>query len=274
MLKLVDLEAVNVAILMVTYGKDLPFAEFSFKSVQKFASGFGERVVVVPNWDVEAFRAVAEPCGFRVVGFNERPKKGMLHHQVMILQADELCPQADAILHLDADCLFTAPVTPADYLDGDRPILFRQKYESFKNCHARYSWKTCVRNATGIDPEWETMCRHPSVYLRDTYALTRQFILEHVQMDWEEYVLSCRNEYPQTFAEFPTLGAVAIHATPDRYSYVHVGHADDATNLHGISPPQPAPKLIAMWSHGGLDMVNDRHPGRTARQVIAEVLGE
>lgn len=262
----------KTAILMVTYRKDIDFAVYAFEAVKKYATGFSDLVCCVPTPDVPLFAAAAEPCGFRVVGFDERKGKGMLHHMVKILEADLLCPEADAILHMDADCMFTAPVTPADYFDGDKPIVFRQRYESFRRFDSRYSWKAAVRNATGIDPEWETMCRHPSVYLREVYAATREIITAHVQQDWEEYVLSCRNEYPQTFAEFPTLGAVAIKCSDWRYSWVEVALVDDAQRLYDIIPPQPPAKLTAFWSHGGLEMVNDRHPGKTARQAIEEIL--
>lgn len=259
----------KVSVIMVTFRKDIDFACYSFQSIAKFATGFHEVVVVVPNPDVALFQAASVCCNARVIGFDERAGKGMLHHQVKILEADLICPEADAILHMDADCLFTAPVSPGDYFTGERPIIFRQKYESFRHADSRYSWKACVRNATGIDPEWETMCRHPSVYLREIYGLTRDTILQHVQMDWAEYILSCKNTYPQTFAEFPTLGAVAIQFTEDRYSWVEV---EKVAEGYRITPEQPEPKMVSCWSHGGIEMINDRHPGLTARQFMEKIL--
>lgn len=267
----------KTSLLMVTYRRDVDFACYAFQAIKKFATGFHELVVVVPTPDVELFTAAASVAvpslteGLRVVGFDERPGKGMLHHMVKILEADELCPDAAAILHLDADCLFTAPVTPSDYFDGDKPLLWRQRYENFKHFDSRYSWKQCVRNATGIDPEWETMCRHPSVYLRDVYPLTRSLIQDHTMQPWDEYILGCKNTYPQTFAEFPTLGAVAIKCFPDRYSFVNV--EQDGKEWR-IVPEQPAPRLVALWSHGGMEMINDRHPGKTARQACEEILAQ
>lgn len=268
----------KVSVLMSTYRKDIDFACYAFAALKKFAAGFHELVVVVPMPDVELFTAAAGVCapvftaGLRVVGFDERPGKGMLHHMVKILEADLLCPDADAILHLDADCLFTAPVTPASYIEGGKPVVFRQRYENFRECDSRYSWKTCVRNATGIDPEWETMVRHPSVYLRDVYALTRETIGQHVQMDWAEYILSCRNTYPQTFAEFPTLGAVAIKFMEDRYHWISCHRQSDGS--WSITPGDREQLLMGFWSHGGLEMINDRHPGLTARQAIEKILAQ
>jgi len=261
----------KTSIMMVTYRKDIDFARFAFAAITKFATGFHEVVVVVPEVDVALFKVAAEPHGFRVVGFDERAGCGMLHHMVKILEADLICPGADAILHLDADCIFKVAVTPDDYFDGARPIIYRQRYEDFKSCDSRYSWKKCVLDATGIDPEWETMCRHPSVYLCEVYALTRRMIQDHVLKDWREYILGCRNAYPQTFAEFPTLGAVAIKVYEERYAWVDIVPAG-ATGWR-LVPEQPPEKMLCCWSHGGTEMVNDRHPGQTARQAIEEILG-
>ncbi len=256
----------RTALMMVTHAKDLEFAHYSFQSVSKFATGFDRYVVVVPIEDRDLFRTVAEPYGFIVKSFHQRPGKGFLHHEAIICEGDLWCPGADAILHLDADNLFTAPVTPADYLECGKPILWRERYEDFRTTQGtRYSWKTCVRNATGIDPEFETMLRHPSVHLPQVYRKTRELIQAHTGLPYLEYILSCRNEYPQTFAEFPTLGAVALEYFPGLYSWV--------TKEGDRWTPDPGPnKLFNFWSHGGLSHVNDRHPGRTAGEVVTEIL--
>jgi hypothetical protein len=258
----------KTAILMVTYRKDLDFAVCAMRSTTKFATGFSDKLLIVPNEDVALFSGPALEHGYRIEGFNETPQKGMLHHMVMVLQADLLCPDADVILHQDGDCLFTAPVTPDDYLHEGKPVVLRQRYEEFKAYASRYSWKACVQAATGIDPEWETMVRHPNVFRRDTYRRTREAIERHTGMDWQAYILAQRNLFPQTFAEFPTLGAVAIAQTPEDYCWASLvaGQFED-------HEPGPS-KMKDFWSHGGLEMDNDRHPGRTARQVIEAILGD
>ena len=209
----------NVGIFMVTFRRDLEFAEYSFKSVSKFCSGFGEKVVAVPYQDEAMFKEIAEPHGFTVKPFEEWPNKGMLHHEALIIEADRWCPNSDAILHLDADCLFTQPVEASDYFVDGKPIMYCQRFEDFRMSHSiRYTWKECVLNATGIDPEWETMCRHPAVHLREAYKITRGLITAYRKTEWKEYIKSCRNTFPQTFAEYPTLGAVESSTCPQSTS--------------------------------------------------------
>lgn len=260
----------NVAILMVTYGKDREWAGYAMRSAKKYATGFTDKVVVVPTQDVAAFEEIAHPNGYRVIGFDEHPGKGMLHHMIKILEADLICPGANAILHQDADCLFTEPVHADDYFEAGKPIMLRQRFDDLRDHGVRYLWRQAVTNATGLVPEWETMVRHPSVHLREVYGITRMLIGEHTRQAWTEYILSCRNEYPQTFAEFPTIGAVAEKFIPQRYAW----KSGFKVNGQWTWEPQDIPpaKMLAFWSHGGLEMENDRHPGRKAREVVEEIL--
>lgn len=257
----------NVALLMVTFAKDLPFAEYSARSVAKFCSGFSEFVIVVPHADVDAFAPLAA-YGAKVRGFDEPAGKGMLAHMACIMEADTWCPEADAILHIDADCIFWEKCTPDDFFVDGKPVLYREKFEEFRHLHpTRYGWKEAVAKATGIDPEFECMVRHPSIHLTPTYGLARHIISRHTGMNWREYILSCENAYPQTFCEFATLGAVAIK------------HAHDLYHFHDWQSPQQnyvyerwRDKLVQLWSHCGIDGTCERHPGKTAREVCEEIL--
>lgn len=259
----------NVDILMVTFRRDLEFFYFSARSVRKFTSGFRDCICVVPTEDGDMFREVGEPLGFTIKTFDEWPGKGFLHHEALICEADVWCPDADAVLHMDPDCMFTGYVNALDYFKDEKPILYRERFEDFRKHPNRYGWKKCIKDATGIDAEWETMVRHPSVHLPHTYLFTRQMITNHTGMDWKEYIKGCRNTYPQTFAEFPTLGAVAIEKCPDDYCFVDVGQ--------GIPYPdwdKSRDKMFAFWSVGGVEMINDRHPDESARQKMERILAD
>lgn len=253
-------------ILMVTFRRDLEFASYAMRSVRKFATGFGENIVVVPEPDGDAFRAMAEPLGFTVKTFDEWPDKGMLHHMALICEADKWCPCADTILHMDADCLFTGPVDASDYFIEGKPVLYREKFANIVGQTNRYTWKAAVKSAIGIDPEWETMVLHPAVHWRETYELTRGAIEKHTGLGFKEYIRSCKNIYPQNFCEFCTLGTIAGFA-PERYHFIEQAHG----NTECLADKSRG-KMKAFWSHGGITMDNDRHPGRTAQQVMEEIL--
>lgn len=249
-------------ILCLTHGKDMALLQAGLlPSIERFATGFQAVRVVVPDHERMLF-ANALPGWVKLGSYPEVRGKGMVQHEGEICRADHWCNEADAVLHMDADTMFVSPVSPASYFHEGKPILWRERFERFRLSHQnRYGWKAAVLAACGIDPEWETMCRHPAVHLRRTYGLTRAAVEQHTGKAFMEYVLSCRNEYPQTFAEFPALGAVAIALTPEQYHFINIES----------DVPNPCEHVIQFWSHGGLDFVH--HAGdKSTRERIADIL--
>lgn len=238
----------RVEIFCVSFFMDAEFLRYLLLSIQKFAAGFAGVTIAVPFRDERLFRFVEE-LGAKLVLFDEAEGKGMMCHEREIVRADEYCPDADAILFVDSDAMFWEPVTPADYLHGDKPILLRERYATLTN-KLRLNWKTAVREATGIDPEWETMLRMPIIHLPETLVKTRLLIQRHTGRDYGDYILSCRSEFPQTFCEHGTNGAVAIEHFPDRYHFIDY---DVRTPDGGYDYAHGKDRMVAHWSHGGIE---------------------
>src|SRR5688572_28664871 len=123
-------------ILYVTFARDLEFLRYSLESVRKYATGFSGITIVVPTWDVDKFlqfeRYSTPDCPVLIKNFLEFPSKGFVHHLAMKCSADIFCPNADLILHLDPDCLVSAPIAPDDYLVDGRPVLLIEPFEHLK----------------------------------------------------------------------------------------------------------------------------------------------
>ncbi len=60
-------------------------------------------------------------------------------------------------------------------------------------------------------------------------------------MKFEDFVLSGRNEFPQTFAEYPTLGAFAWAFHQYEYHWIDID-----------KEPPPPDRQKTYWSHGGI----------------------
>lgn len=233
-------------IFIVTFAPDFQYLKFCLRSLVKFAQGFNGVRILVPTQDRTALESlVAEvpgTAGLPVICLtgDEWPGQGMLWHMMQILLTDQWCPYADFVLHLDADCVFTEPVTPDYYIKaGDKPILF---YESFASLGVKHTevlrWQEVTRNCLPFDPPYETMRQHPEIYHRTLYEQTRKRIQEKTGESVETYLRKQRNEYPQTFCEFVTLGNVAMHDFPAQYNLYDVGKL-----------PWPHAKLHQAWSH-------------------------
>ncbi len=221
---------------------------FSLESIRKYATGFAGITIVVPTWDVDKFlqfeRYSTPDCPVLIKNFLEYPGKGFVHHLAMKCYADVFSPDADLILHLDPDCLFSSPVTPEDYLVDGNPVLVIEPYEVLKTIHpARYNWKRVTEEALKFDCTHETMCRHPAVHRRETYAGLRAYMERTHYTPFIDFVIKQKNSYPQGFGEFNTLGAYAMNST---LSYHFIDRKDQGDKN------DPPSKVTQLWSYTGV----------------------
>jgi hypothetical protein len=239
----------RIDILIVTFAPDAWWLEQCLRSIGRFATGFGAVHVAYPDKDIMAFAPIGKRFESDVVSdipvywhpYKEADAPlAHLDHNIRKCRADEFCPDADLIAHIDSDCFFREAVTPADYLVDGKPVLLIESYEKLKTAHpGRYYWKQTVEQALKIDAKWETMCRHPAVHWRGLYPMMRGRVEQVHQMDFDAYVLGQKPDRPCGFAEFPTLGAFAERSKTfnPRYHFVDVDKM-----------PRPHEKLLQFWS--------------------------
>ncbi len=249
-------EVGSVHILIVTYSKDMDFLRYCLKSIDRYATGFQGVTIAVPEKERGLYDWVKRA---NVVYFPEVEGKGMLSHMAMKCRADELCPTASAIWHLDPDCILWSNVMPASLFNEGKPVMVRERYADITNPN-RHLWQKNVERALGFKPEYETMVRHGNLHLRDVYAKTRALVEAHTKTGFDAFVTAGQNTFPQSFAEFPTLGAVAIAHFRDRYYCVDYNPEQDAkecglakgTQFQYIYRRGRDP-LCEVWSHSGVD---------------------
>lgn len=254
----------KAGILIVTHEKDLPFFRVFANSYRKFATGFHRARVVVPSPSVAAFQSASGNSGIEVVGYTDLPEKSFLYHMVQKCMADHWLPDCDYIFHLDSDCVFAEPSKPEDWFQVGKPVLSYRKFSdileercgpddlrSFMGCTGsrllmnrnQYLWKNAAEFALGLPVKLETMQRMPIVHHSAVYLAMRCHIENRFKTLFETYVLGCQNEFPQTFCEFNTLGAIASEFFTQEYVW-NIFTESDPLNL----------KVIQTWSHGGFDL--------------------
>lgn len=246
----------RVDILIVTHAKDMEFLRYCVRGIQRFSGGFGGVTIAVPATERGSYSWL--PSYFRICYYEDVPGKGMLKHLVMKCRADEICPDADMILHLDADCMPWEDFFPNDYKPWNKPLLVREKYAQLLNPNRR-NWQRTVIAATGIDCAYETMVRHPQIHLRDVYRRTRERVQSHTGREFDDYVLSGQNHFPQEFCEFNALGAIALTEFSSHYTITDYDRRADAADCGQDVNGQwqyiyrnGRDKIIETWSHGGV----------------------
>ena len=188
------------SILIKSFPKDFAWLSYCLKSIHKFASGFSEIVVVIPDdsdlhLTCERLVKIHEPGPLATSVYDHG--SGYSFQQVVKMNADKYTT-ADFILHIDSDTIFTRPVYAFDSIEGPSPFItndkplwlmtpFKDILPTDKNLAAHVE---AMRRFSGIDPEWEYMRRMGQVIPRWAYACFREFCLTKHGMTFEQYAMS------------------------------------------------------------------------------------
>jgi len=264
----------NTDLFIVTFKRDFEYLRWCLKSIEKFATGFRNIWIVIPSEDLKPLSALLIDFYYLKnvipVMFKEWPGKGMLHHMNIIVHADEYT-DADFICHIDADCIFTAPVTPETFIKDGNPILQYERFESITKRHSGVGlWGEVTQRCLPFPIHFETMRQHGETYTRETYAETRKLMEVKTGMPVDEYIKAQKNDFPNGFCEFVTLGNVAIHCFWPKYHLV-----DNALKPNPDKGDFPVGQF---WSHSPPDLPQDIWwEGKMQRivpiEMIKKVLG-
>lgn len=234
-------------LLIITFARDFPYLHHSLRSMVKFCTGFRRLVLMVPHSDAgaahELVNRVAPDFPVLLIPYEEWPGMGFMHHMFQVMHSDYFT-DADRIGHMDADAIFTAPVTPESFMVDGRPII---RYEPFSRIGKRHpnitQWQMAAEACLPFRVDHECMRCLPLFYCREVYSKARELIELKTSQSIDKYMKRQRNEYPQSFAEHPTLGIVAWKHFRDRHEFVEQ-NGDCAT---------PDNFCQQFWSHAPLD---------------------
>jgi hypothetical protein len=265
----------KVHFFITSFKRDVEYTGFCIRSIAKQATGFSGATLVIPDTDARFFGVQHLPRFINVITFKEEADKGFLHHMIQVCRADELCPAADVIVHVDPDCMFWQKVTPADYVAGGKCLMVREHYDILALRQPnRLLWRGAVEAATGITPTHDLMVRHPNVYPRAVYGRLRQVVEAHTGMDFNSYVFSRQNKFPQGFAEYPALGSVGLRDFPDSFEVVDYDYDKDcaecgvATRRHQYCYRPQRDKLVEGFSYTMAPYRNDWN--RISRGIVPQ----
>jgi hypothetical protein len=213
----------RVEIMMVTYRNDYEFAAYTLRSIKKFGSGYSGITIVTEYRDYDIFKGLAEQYDCTLRTYLPHPNKEFLHHMIAKCEADLWCPKGtEAVMHIDADCIFGEPFTMETFIHDGKPLLVREHFDDFIHHGNRGKWRINIQNNLGFDCEWECMVRHPAVYKIDMYKRFREHIEQLHRYPFTAYVVLQKNEYPQTFSEFPDMGAFILKYDAEQYRIVTI----------------------------------------------------
>lgn len=235
----------TIDIFIKTYYKDYPWLEYLLKSIKKFASGFRDVIIVSePEYPIPDSILTILPVK---VFYEPFPKKsptnpihgiGYLWQQYIKLNWIKYS-DADAVLVMDSDEIFTFRTTPEDFkMLGKFPWFYR----SWDGIGDAICWKDPTEKLLKIEPKYEAMCITGFILQRETTIAFKNFICEtHKVKDFWDLIV---NKNLSTFSEFNAFGSFIYHYDRREYSQILI-QSLDINKLHNIT-------IRKSWSWGGL----------------------
>jgi hypothetical protein len=233
------------SIFIKSFPKDFGWLNYCLKSIHRFATGFDEIVVVIPEGsDLSLTRErvvkVQEP-GPSASSFVEHGA-GYAFQQVVKMNADKYCT-SDFVMHMDSDTIFTKSVTPLDsigmVLGTLKPVWLMTPFKDIlptdKNLAAHVE---SMRAFSGIDPEFEYMRRAGQVIPRWAYGCFREYCISRHGKTFQEYAMA---QGFRGVSEFNFMGQFLHREFPD---FIH---------FHDTRFGIPESFVNQRWSWAGLD---------------------
>lgn len=216
-------------IFIKSYRGDFRWLTYCLRSIQKFATGFKEIVIVIPDTD-NLDHLTAE----RVIKVKESGTPYMFQ-QAVKMYADTYT-DADFISFVDSDCVFTEPVTPETFMTDGKVNWLHTPWEHIADETSKV-WREVMRRCVGKDAPAEFMRRHPQMIPRWALEEFRGFVAQKHGVSLEHYILS---QPGRSFSEFNCIGF---------YLWLH--HYD---KIHWIDTSEGIPPTVLkqFWSWGGL----------------------
>lgn len=227
----------KVSIFIRSFEGDFPWLTYCLKSIHKFAHGFHEIVVAIPEGsklDLTKERIVYVKAG----------KDDYVRQMSDKLNADLYC-EGGAVLNLDSDTILIKSVTPEDFMYlkavaghyEQVPLWLMTPIQNvLSNDPNTHAWKRCMTKFSGIEPSMEYMRRIGQLIPKCAYGCFRDFCQRKHNKTFEQWA----SEQNREVSEFNLIG-----------QFLHLNFPD-LIHFHDTTYGIPESVVKQYWSRGGL----------------------
>lgn len=217
-----------------SYSKDAQWLRYCLRSLDKFATGFHQKVVVCPVSSHDAIQPIAEEFGWEYDVCEELAADDYVGQQATKMLADQWC-SGDVICFIDSDVIFERLFTPASLVDAEGKILLMKTAYNTIEC----PWQPITEYVVGFPVEFEMMRRMPLAYPRELLKLSREHIEQTHGVSFETFIRGIKGRH---LSEFNAIGAIAERFMPDRFHWIDTNSGEEF------------PPLLCTqhWSWGGI----------------------
>lgn len=220
-------------IFIRTYENDLEWLKYCLKSIHKYVTGYRNIIICIPepqkklldSWNLTAEKVVTCPVY----------KEDYLGQQISKIESYKYT-DAEAIVFVDSDCCFNAPVDLSKELfENGLPIIYKTLYTSVGDA---ICWKEITEKTVDHELEYEYMRRLPFIFLSKTLKSASLYIKLKHDCELDKYILRQPGRH---FSEFNYLGAYAELNEKENY-YFRDTEKEGYGNMY----------LKQNWSWGGI----------------------
>lgn len=197
-------------IFIKTWPRDYDWLRYCLRSIDKFASGFRRIVVVAPDM------AIPQSCRkMEWIGEADR-EPGYLWQQRVKLYADEKS-DADYILFMDSDCIFTRPVEPNTFMRGGK---VKWAHAPFREDEKR-AWQPVMSKFLNQEVGGSFMAAHPFLFPRWLFEALREFCRVTHKQELSDYIMAQADPKNMlSFSEFNCAGAFAWFHHREKFEWI------------------------------------------------------
>lgn len=218
-----------ITLFVRSYYKDFEWLDYSVKSMRKNLTGISERVLAVPQHTVVP---ASISSFFDHIVYTEEAHPGYVAQQLDKIRAYKYCSN-DYILFSDSDCIYYGPFNATSLLDSHKCILYKTHYDELTSNEFVYRWKSIVKKAIGISPEYEYMRCMPILHHKEALQVT----------DGHGMLNNYITKKSINLSEFNIIGTLAEEILPHLYQFVDTKYR--IPDYHSL-PRQ-------YWSWGGFN---------------------
>lgn len=243
----------GIDILLVTYVNDFIWANYCVRSLQKYAKGFRNVILVTDDDGNTVPESITSIMPMKVVYMKQpdvfppqlKHRPGYLWQQYLKLNWTEYT-DADAVLVIDSDEMITKDLTPSDF--RDEYGRWRWFYRNWEFADSAIVWKEPTQELLRFEPEYEAMCCSLFMFERNT---TYRFIEYLKEIHGASCLWDVFFRYDlKLFSEFNAYGSYVNKFDNEKVYYKVVNNTDPTKycnqNVH------------RSWSYGGLNEEDKR----------------
>jgi hypothetical protein len=220
--------SISTSIITVAYDKDLEFLKYNLKSIDKFCRGYVNNVIVIDDHEQDCdntlkyLKSVDQEHYVDIRA--KKIKHGYVRQQWMKLFSDKYVPkQAEFILHIDSDSIFSEGHSPDIWFKDGKPIMLRTSYAKIfdrtlkmgRSIKGIQQWQTLTSEALGFNVNYEYMRGMPLVYPKRLFNEVRRHIARTHGCSLLDYL----KDKP-TISEYNILGAYAYKYMRDAFYWI------------------------------------------------------